>query len=402
MTSWKRRLRLFAIGIAVALAVVFALRAFVGGVYLVRTPSMEPVIDGSGGGEWVLVTYDDPNDVERFDLVVFTEPGRSAPVVKRVIGLPGETVRLVGGDVLIDGRRLAPSERWPVLVPIFDSALVDVESYFHLGSANAWERDGEDWVLDALDVVPGSRAGTLSLHRDVGTGYLRSDGERVADAQQANDVVATARVELLEGDGHVLVEVLEEGDAFQARVARTASGDGLVVELWRLPGTVGAAGEPWTTAVVPLPAAPLFEIGLSNVDNRVTVSIDGVEACAITYDANRTYLGQTEPTGPDDPRRRGGTVRRSIGPRAVFGGVGIRARFTYLRVERDLYYATGDIYGGNAVDAPLELGPDELFVLGDNTADSVDGRRFGPLLRRDVAGRARAVVWPPRRMRSLR
>lgn len=392
-----RRLRWFVLGAAIAAAIAFALQTFVAGVYLVRTPSMEPTVGFSGAGEWVLVRYCDASVVERFDLVVFTREGDDAAVVKRALGLPSESVQIVGGDLIVDGERLSPGRRWPILVPIFDSRVLDVREHFHLGSDEAWTRDGDTWTLDALGVAPGSSAGTMGLHRDIGTGFMRANGERTPDVEQVNDVVATADVEVLEGEGFVLVEVLEERDRFQARVGPGRPGSGrYVVELWRLDGAL----EPWATASLPAPPGGAFRLTVSNVDNRVAVAIDGATVVERSYESNRPYPGMTEV--PDPTGRRGGTVRRSIGQRAVFGGVGVRARFERLRVARDLYYAVGDIFGDVAIDAPLDLGPDELFVLGDNTADSIDGRRFGPLREEDVVGRAVAVVWPPSRWRWLR
>lgn len=397
LRRFKRRLGWFAVGLGAAAAGVFALRAFAGDVYLVRTPSMAPTIGGTGG-EWVLVRYVDPSELERFDLVVFTEPGESTPVVKRVLGLPSESVQIVGGDVVIGGARLEHDERWPILVPVFDSRVNGVEEFFHLGSADAWTNEGESWLLDALEVQAGSSAGTMGLHREVGTGFLRPDGERAPDVEQANDVIASARIEWLEGEGHVLIEVLEERDRFQVRVGRGRAGSTQYwVELWRLDGP----REPWSTGTFDAPSDGVFELAVANVDNRVTVTVDDAAVIERSYEANRPYVGVTEVPDPDrDPRRH--TVRRSIGQRAVFGGVGVRARFRDLRVQRDLYYATGQIFGPHAIDAPLVLGPDEYFVLGDNTADSVDGRRFGPLSGRDVVGRATHVVWPPGRARRLR
>lgn len=38
----------------------------------------------------------------RFELVVFQGPG-GKPFLKRVVGLPGESVQLIGGELLIDG-----------------------------------------------------------------------------------------------------------------------------------------------------------------------------------------------------------------------------------------------------------------------------------------------------------
>jgi len=44
---------------------------------------------------------------KRFDVVLFRNPEKPGEkVVKRVIGLPGETVSIAGGDIFIDGKRL--------------------------------------------------------------------------------------------------------------------------------------------------------------------------------------------------------------------------------------------------------------------------------------------------------
>jgi signal peptidase I len=44
---------------------------------------------------------------ERGDVVVLKLPGRgSDPLIKRVIGLPGETIEIRGGYVYVDGERL--------------------------------------------------------------------------------------------------------------------------------------------------------------------------------------------------------------------------------------------------------------------------------------------------------
>jgi signal peptidase I len=47
---------------------------------------------------------------------------------------------------------------------------------------------------------------------------------------------------------------------------------------------------------------------------------------------------------------------------------------------------------------PVQLAPKELFVMGDNRANSEDSRRWGPLPLRLVRGKASLVFWPPDRM----
>jgi len=51
---------------------------------------------------------------------------------------------------------------------------------------------------------------------------------------------------------------------------------------------------------------------------------------------------------------------------------------------------------------PLKLGPDELFVMGDNRNHSNDSRFWGVLKRDRVIGKAMFIFWPMDRIRILR
>lgn len=100
--------------VAVAVALAFVIQAAVAKPYEIPTESMVPTIQANDRiiANRVIYRF---RDIERGDIVVF-DPTRSAsrfcgeagggniPFVKRVIGLPGDTVRLVeDGPTLVNG-----------------------------------------------------------------------------------------------------------------------------------------------------------------------------------------------------------------------------------------------------------------------------------------------------------
>ena len=55
---------------------------------------------------------------ERGDIVIVTPPGQRSDYIKRVIGLPGDTLRMVDGQLIINGRPLKRVTEAPDMVPI--------------------------------------------------------------------------------------------------------------------------------------------------------------------------------------------------------------------------------------------------------------------------------------------
>lgn len=53
-------------------------------------------------------------------------------------------------------------------------------------------------------------------------------------------------------------------------------------------------------------------------------------------------------------------------------------------------------------DGTVKLGPDEIFVMGDNRGASADSRVFGPVKLNEVVGRAALRIWPPSALGGLR
>ena len=91
--------------ILAVLVIAFVLSRFVVERVEVRNHSMEPTLEPD---DHVLIDkisyrFKDP---ERFDIVVFTQKGTGEGLVKRIIGLPSETVQITGGKILIDGEEI--------------------------------------------------------------------------------------------------------------------------------------------------------------------------------------------------------------------------------------------------------------------------------------------------------
>ncbi len=88
------------------------------------------------------------SSIERGDIVVFWYPkDHSKSFIKRVIGLPGETVQILSGSVFINGRELAEPY---VNISYFDLTsygpkIVLAEHYFVLGDHRNSSNDSRNW-----------------------------------------------------------------------------------------------------------------------------------------------------------------------------------------------------------------------------------------------------------------
>jgi len=82
---------------------LFAGTRFVLQSYIVENISMEPTLQG-GQHIWVdKAVYRLQGGLHRGDIVVFQSWGQDKPFVKRVVGLPGETITIRDGRLIVDG-----------------------------------------------------------------------------------------------------------------------------------------------------------------------------------------------------------------------------------------------------------------------------------------------------------
>ena len=160
---------------AVVVAVVFALliRFFVVEAYRIPSASMRPALEP---GDTIFVAkwpfglrlpgQDKPFTKaalpERGDIVVFSPPNQvqQRDFIKRVIGLPGDTVEISGGHVILNGKLLAKIER--------KNAICEIEALPGTGAGKNFEACTEPPVMTGMPVetVP---AGSVFVLGDMRT-----------------------------------------------------------------------------------------------------------------------------------------------------------------------------------------------------------------------------------------
>jgi type IV secretory pathway protease TraF len=388
-STGSRRLRQWLWGLLAAGA--FAWLAFVlfFGAYRIASGSMEPTLYGphSGpdgehvSGELVLIRLRDGWEPRRHDLVVYERGEQADPIVKRVAGLPGESVQVVVGDLVVNGARLGADEPRPPLVELFDSDDEDVQARFSC----AWQPQGP-WRASRVGLVFEGLQESLarcSYHLDARDSFRRADGTSWEGTEQVADgaLAVVANIDEWSAGGELRLSWVRGGDRFEARITRER------VELLRgvAEADVGAG-----------PNAVLAEQACAWRNGAELALVVRDQHVALWRDDERLLLATCS---GDSALPGAGAGGRTIGERATLALGGVDALVKRVRVLRDQHWLPRGDYG---IAKALTLGPDEYYLLGDNSAHSLDSRSFGPLRAREIVGQPVAVIWPPGRWRLLR
>jgi signal peptidase I len=145
--SKEKRKSIIEWGIYIALlAAVFIIFHFFLMLGRIPSESMEPTLMVH---DWTVGdrnAYTDSTP-ERGDIIIFYCESEEEVMVKRVIGLPGETVTFVGGRVYIDGEPLDESEYLDddVVTESDDTFVVPEGDYFMLGDNREVSLDSRYW-----------------------------------------------------------------------------------------------------------------------------------------------------------------------------------------------------------------------------------------------------------------
>lgn len=151
--NWKRFVLDILETVILAVVLYFGINAISARVR-VDGLSMNPTLQH---GEYVLVSRLSyrTGQPQRGDIIVFSFPGdQKQDLIKRVIGLPGETINIRNGEVLVNGVKL--EEPYIAQSPVYNGAwTVGAEELFVLGDNRNDSKDSHQWGLLPIENVIG-------------------------------------------------------------------------------------------------------------------------------------------------------------------------------------------------------------------------------------------------------
>jgi signal peptidase I len=383
-------------------------------------------------------------DPKRWDVIVFKFPGDATTdartnFIKRLVGLPGDTVWIQHGDLWIRRgqepfqiARKPPEKLWAMLQPVFDNdympriaelgwpARWQPEPTAQGSAAGAWSSDdkvtfhtdgtaaGENWLRyhhlvpdfqqwrEARQQGASPPEPTPQLIRDFmayDTGRSRRDETAAPDIRSVGlywvgDLALRCTADVESEKGDLLFELRKGGRRFHCRID-VATGR----------ATLSVSGRDMRqfqpTAATSVRGPGCYKIRFSNCDDELRLWVDGR---VVEFDAPATYrdLGNNLPEASD---------RVPVG----VASAGVKARLSHLAIFRDIYYIADDMSYPDLRDAAVRnqferrdalysLKADQFFVLGDNSAWSKDGRLWGAdnywVPRELLIGKALFLYWP--------
>ncbi|NLX06311.1 MAG: signal peptidase I [Phycisphaerae bacterium] len=394
-----------------------------GGDYLVANKlgyelaAVAPVLQGHLGPQrWEVVIIKDPSDA-------------SINYIKRLVGLPGEKIEIIDGDLFVNDRipeKTADAQQslWflvndidhqPRGLPRRASLAAPRWQAADDAAAKIWTTSGRVLRFDAADA---DSPAAIRFAGPVQDFYAYDD----ADTQNGNlHTVSDLKMEfvLVPGrvnpQGRVSLTLSKRDDVFTAVI----TADGAVsLERRSRQAMEQGQGQPQRLAeakIDPLTTDEPRVIGFENVDHRVRLFVDG-----------RTVLTTTPQQYQADPQAIKKAGREPAAPIVNVSVAGLDGQIRHMKLFRDVYYQYAQFHpsmigvdralvnkpGHGVAGNPIHLQDDEYFVLGDNSPRSKDSRLWtslGPHLQPpydtgrhtlgavpadQMIGRAIFVFWP--------
>jgi signal peptidase I len=373
----------------------------------------------------------------RWDVVVFKYPEEAKTnYIKRLVGLPGETVTIAAGDIWTsragEPERIArkPADTLvAMLEPVHDSRRV-APQLVAAGWPTAWHDWGGPaaacrWTTDdegrsfAAACAAGTSATLRWRHvvpmpdvwRDVEAGRPvaeRAEPRLVGDFQPYNpesigphwvgDLAVEFDLESRSAGGRIEIDLVEAGEAHRCTIDLADGGVTIAPAGGAGPAARGRSG---------VRGRGSWRLLFANVDDELSLFVDGRR---IACDGPTAWQRSLADALAAAPVAAGGEPGDATPGDLSPVGVTVTAaevRVARLRVLRDVYYiATGSAAAmagrepeEESLSFPLSAG--QYFMLGDNSSASKDSRAWGtptrPLHHVDrhlIVGRALAIFWP--------
>ncbi len=394
-----------------------------------------------------------------WDVVVFKNPqDNEITYIKRLIGLPGQMIELVHGDVFFregkdfngdgvidaedfqDARaesecpwqilRKSPKTQEVMWQVVFDNDYLPEVGIYEAGDlapwSSPWQAKGDPGLWD-LNVQGGhvfafagsSEASELRFvagrHRFCPNYAYNPPGKGLYDEEK--DINSDLKLSFLFVPASAQAKVGLELSSFSHhfRAWLSAAGRCVLEHGLAQSGQVEWDNRPWAFRTLePLELGRGHELALTHVERRVALWVDGeavLETSDAQYPADREQILQAVAAGVPTP---GVSIWASGG----------KSQLWHVRLMRDVYYTCANVYDADGRDMglagwgatgnpmllrkfPHEPDRDEFYVLGDNSPSSKDSRMWGyhaPTLRQgyrdgtvpryNVLGKAFFVYWP--------
>jgi len=363
---------------------------------------------------------------KRWDVVVFKNPlDPTVNYIKRLVGLPGETLEVSDGDIYINGEiaRKPPKVQNELWMPVYNNDYQPVQPRQGSFNGHTWQQPfrnepGSKWITDdpnnptvfRLKNAP-DQINTLfydaTIGNDFRTAYAYDEVSRYNYMPYSSDLmvrfyaqagpaaprpeIRNSKFEILNSIGISLSKYETTYKAWVDLVGKMA-----IAEIFQ-----GKEAILTSKSIEPSVINKPTLVEFANVDHQLIFQVGGEK---LTYEMGRA---------PNDA----GNIREDIAPQVkIFASAqparpagGAEVTLSHVAVFRDIHYTKTDAPNRASQGDPIALEKDQFFVLGDNSPNSEDARlwnkkgvgingqrvyRQGIVPRDYLVGRALFVYWP--------